>query len=62
MRQYRATYAKPDEAGSANPDPTMQKPQGSPKGENMPPAGGEEIAPADRTRSPKETQEQMKRD
>ena len=42
--------AKPDDGGSANPDPTMQHPKGSPKGENMPPKGGESISPADSTR------------
>ena len=42
--------AKQDDGGSANPDPTMQRPKGSPKGENMPPAGGESISPADSTR------------
>ncbi len=56
--------AKPDEAGSGNPDPTMQHAPGSPKGtlqgENMPPAGGEDIAPAGNARSPKASQEQIK--
>ena len=56
--------AKPEEAGSGNPDPTMRHPAGSPKGsikgENMPPLGGEDIAPADSDRSPKLSQEQAK--
>lgn len=52
--------AKPEEEGSGNPDPTM-KPAGKAdpatiKGENMPPRGGEDIAPAD-GRSPKTTQD-----
>ena len=46
-------HAKQDDGGSANPDPTMQRPQGSPKGENMPPKGGESISPADSTRPSK---------
>lgn len=54
--------AKENETGSANPDPTMAHPPGSPKGENMPPRGGEDIAPADATRSPKATQKQIERD
>ena len=54
--------SKPDDGGSANPDPTMQHPPGSPKGENMPPRGGESIAPAEGARSPEATQKQVKRD
>ncbi len=42
--------AKQDDGGSGNPDPTMQHAKGSPKGENMPPAGGESISPANSTR------------
>ena len=38
--------AKQDDDGSANPDPTMKHAKGSPKGENMPPLGGESISPA----------------
>ena len=30
-----------------NPDPTMKKLPGKPSGENVPPAGGESMAPAD---------------
>ena len=60
------TFDKPDDAGSGNPDPTMKKPGGStgksPKGENMPPLGGEDIAPAGHSRSPGETQKQVKED
>ena len=55
------TFDKPDDKGSANPDPTMRKGPGSPKGENMPPLGGESISPADQ-RSPGDTQKQIKRD
>ena len=59
-----AAFSKPDDGGSGNPDPTMKKPGGatgaSPKGENMPPLGGEDIAPADRSRSPGETQKRVK--
>ena len=40
-------FAKDDEAGSGNPDPTMKKPPGKPSGENVPPAGGESMSPAD---------------
>ena len=58
--------AKSDEGGSGNPDPTMKKPGGStgksPKGENVPPLGGEDIAPAGHHRSPGETQKQVKED
>ena len=58
------TFSKPHDAGSGNPDPTMKKPGGStgksPKGENVPPLGGEDIAPADHHRSPAETQKQIK--
>ena len=57
-----AAYAKPDDTGSKNPDPTMQKPAGSPKGENMPPSGGEDISPAGEGRSPKASQEQVAKD
>ncbi len=32
---------------SGNPDPTMKKLPGKPSGENVPPAGGESMAPAD---------------
>ena len=39
-------HAKQDDGGSANPDPTMQHAKGAPKGENMPPKGGESISPA----------------
>lgn len=35
------------EAGSGPADPTMRKPAGEPSGENVPPAGGESMAPAD---------------
>ena len=42
--------APQDDGGSANPDPTMKNAKGSPKGENMPPAGGESISPASSTR------------
>ena len=45
-------FAKPDDVGSGNPDPTMRHPRGSPKGENMPPVGGESMEPADSKRSP----------
>ena len=38
--------AKQDDGGSGNPDPTMRHAKGSPKGENMPPLGGESISPA----------------
>ncbi len=38
---------KDDKAGSANPDLTMHKPPGKPSGENVPPAGGESMAPED---------------
>lgn len=62
----RITRSKPEEAGSSNPDPTMKSPSVSPKssrkGENMPPSGGEDIAPAEGTRSPEATQKQIKRD
>ena len=49
---WKAGYlrAKQDDGGSANPDPTMKHAKGSPKGENMPPLGGESISPADSTR------------
>ena len=62
MRQRQAdiAHAKPDDAGSGNPDPTMRKPEGSPKGENMPPRGGEDISPAGEGRSPAESQKQVK--
>ncbi len=55
------TADTPDDKGSSNPDPTMKKGPGSPKGENMPPLGGESISPADQ-RSPGETQKQIKDD
>ena len=42
--------AAQDDGGSANPDPTMKHAKGNLKGENMPPAGGESISPADSTR------------
>ena len=61
-RQASPVHAKPEETGSKNPDPTMQKPKGSPKGENMPPSGGEDISPAGNDRSPKTSQEQVKKD
>ncbi len=61
-RQADIAYAKPDDAGSKTADPTMQKPAGSPKGENMPPRGGEDIAPDDDARSPAATQKQIKDD
>ena len=48
----RTLFAKPDDAGAAAHDPTMKKGPGSPKGENMPPAGGESMAPADSGRTP----------
>ena len=32
---------------AGNPDPTMKKPAGEPSGENVPPKGGESMAPAD---------------
>ena len=37
--------AKQDDGGSGNPDPTMRHAKGSPKGENVPPLGGESISP-----------------
>ena len=40
-------FAKDDETGSGNPDPTMAELPGKPAGENVPPAGGESMAPAD---------------
>lgn len=40
-------FGKDDETGSSNPDPTMKKPPGKPSGENVPPAGGESMAPTD---------------
>ena len=40
-------FAKDDETGSANPDPTVRKLPGKPSGENVPPAGGESMSPAD---------------
>ena len=45
---WKAGYvrAKQDDDGSANPDPTMKHAKGSPKGENVPPLGGESISPA----------------
>ena len=53
--------AKPEEAGSGNPDPTMKSVGKSDpatiKGENMPPRGGEDIAPPD-GRSPRIAREQ----
>ena len=60
------TRAKPDDAGSGNPDPTM-KPVGKAdpatiRGENMPPFGGEDISPADGGRSPKATREEATRE
>lgn len=61
-RQADIAYAKPDDTGAKNPDPTMQRPMGSPKGENMPPRGGEDISPSDSSRSPAETQKQIKDD
>ncbi len=36
-----------DETGSGNSDPTMKKLPGKPSGENVPPAGGESMAPAE---------------
>ena len=44
--------AAADDAGqegqaSGDPDPTMKKLPGKPSGENVPPAGGESMAPAD---------------
>ncbi len=45
-----AVFAAPDEGGSGNPDPTMKPSDTSPKGENMPPAGGESMSPADSER------------
>ncbi len=38
-----------DQGGQAsgNSDPTMKKLPGQPSGENVPPAGGESMAPAD---------------
>ena len=39
--------AENSDAGSDNPDPTMKKLPGKPSGENVPPAGGESMAPAD---------------
>ncbi len=59
----RIVRAKPEEAGSNNPDPTM-KPVGKSdpatiKGENMPPRGGEDIAPAD-GRSPEATRDHVR--
>ena len=47
--QRPPAHAKQDDGGSANPDPTMQHAKGSPKGENMPPKGGESISPANST-------------
>lgn len=35
---------------AGNPDPTMKKPAGDPSGENVPPKGGESMAPADSKR------------
>lgn len=40
-------FAKDDESGSGNPDPTMKKLPGKPGDENVPPAGGESMAPSD---------------
>lgn len=42
-----AVFAKNDETGSGNSDPTMRELPGKPSGENVPPAGGESMAPAD---------------
>ena len=57
--------AKPEEAGSGNPDPTMKSvgkvDPATIKGENMPPCGGEDIAPAG-GRSPKTTRETATQD
>ncbi len=36
-----------DDQGSSNPDPTMKKLPGKPSGENVPPSGGESMAPAE---------------
>ncbi len=47
--QCPRVHAKQDDGGSGNPDPTMRHAKGSPKGENMPPKGGESISPADST-------------
>ena len=43
-------FAPHDDGGTGNPDPTMNPSDKSPKGENMPPAGGESISPADSER------------
>ena len=48
----RTVFAKPDDYGAPARDETMKKGPGSPKGENMPPAGGESMAPADSARKP----------
>ncbi len=45
-------FAKPDDEGAEPHDPTMKKGPGSLKGENMPPSGGESMAPADSGRKP----------
>lgn len=47
-----AVRGKEDEGGTSPSDPTLKKGPGSPKGENMPPAGGESMAPADTKHAP----------
>ena len=63
-RPSLVTRAKPEEAGSGNPDPTMKSVGKTDpaviKGENMPPRGGEDIAPAE-GRSPEATREHVER-
>ena len=49
-RTHPWVYAKQDDGSSANPDPTMRHAKGCPKGENMPPKGGESMSPADSRR------------
>ncbi len=46
-------FAAQDDSGSGNPDPTMKPSNKSPKGENMPPAGGESMSPANSKQPPR---------